>query len=187
MWSQGSPEEHSLIQSRRRAGLAPDRFGYCDRERSTAGYGGDQHDEEMFDRVDQPLRFSARVEEREAKDIEYRCACDEPRALSLEPSAPPPLTPLPHQQSLATTELTSCIDMGRTLVESLKSLQLPREWRPLAELPAHKLLAKFAAADDDASGARLSSMRRVLPDTECSRAGAQGNWIWRSSVPVSRV
>eukprot|EP01043_Picozoa_sp_COSAG02_P015953 COSAG02_NODE_692_length_18432_cov_12.452681_3_plen_114_part_00 len=76
MWSQGSPEQHSLIQSRRRAGLEPDRFGYCDRERSTTRYGSDQRDEEMFDRVDQPLKFSARVEEREAKDIEYRCAFD---------------------------------------------------------------------------------------------------------------
>eukprot|EP01043_Picozoa_sp_COSAG02_P015954 COSAG02_NODE_692_length_18432_cov_12.452681_4_plen_68_part_00 len=67
--------------------------------------------------------------------------------------------------------------MGRTLVESLGSLQLPREWRPLADLPVHKLLAQFAAADDDASGARLRSMRRVLTDTDCSRAGTQGNWI----------
>jgi hypothetical protein len=177
MWSQGSPEEHSLIVSRRRAGLEPDRFGYCERARSTAGHGGDLSDEEMFDRVDQPLRFSARVEHRDAEDIEYRCVCDSAnrsRAISLRRPRRRPRLPLP-QQFLAASELTSCIDLGRTLVESLHSLQLPKEWNQLAELPTHKLLARFSAADDDASGAGFFSMCRLLPSPKCSRAGPQGH------------
>ena len=95
MWAQGSPEEHSRIQSRRHAGLEPDRFGYCERARSTAGYSGDLSDEEMFDRGDQPLRFSARVEKQEAEHIEYRCvrySVNHARWLT-EPSCLPSPTP----------------------------------------------------------------------------------------------
>jgi hypothetical protein len=85
MWAQRSPEEHSRILSRRSAGLEPDRFGFHERVLSTAAQPADLSDEETFDRVDQPLRFSARVEQQEAESVEYRCArvnASRPRAVA---------------------------------------------------------------------------------------------------------
>ena len=74
MWAQRSPEEHSRILSRRSVGLEPDRFGFHDRAVSAAARPADLSDDETFDRVDQPLRFAARVEQQEAESVEYRCA-----------------------------------------------------------------------------------------------------------------
>lgn len=72
MWAQSSSENHTLLQSRRHAGLEPDQFGYRESAFS-ATEPAHQRDDETFDRVDQPLRFSARVEPQQAEAIEYRC------------------------------------------------------------------------------------------------------------------
>ena len=101
MWASRSPEEHSLIQSRRHAGLEPDQFGIRERSFGSADGLAEISDDETFDRVDEPLRFATRVEKKEAESIEYRCAPT--LATAQRPSAHPmhPLQPDVIHQSKA--------------------------------------------------------------------------------------
>lgn len=85
---------------------------------------------------------------------------------------PSPALSLPRQ-SLTASVLTSCIGIGRTLVDSLHSLPLSKDWDKLVGLPKHKLLAQFSAADDDASGAACSICRLLRPGPDCRHAGVQ--------------
>ena len=112
MWASRSPEEHSLIQSRRHAGLEPDQFGIRERSFGSADGLADISDDETFDRVDEPLRFATRVEKKEAESIEYRCAptlatAQRPSAHPLHPLLSLPLPPLlrerahvPHERAV---------------------------------------------------------------------------------------
>ena len=87
---------------------------------------------------------------------------------------PPAPLALPRQ-SLTASVLTSCIDIGRALVDNLHSLPLSKDWDKLVGLPKHKLLAQFSAADDDASGAGCSICRLLLPGPDCRHADVQEN------------
>ena len=58
--------------------------------------------------------------------------------------------------------LTRRVDFGRKLIEKIHSLQLP-EWEQLKEMDKHKLLAKFIAFDDDASGAAFFQYADFYP------------------------